>query len=112
LKGGGLAPGGLNFDAKLRRQSIDPEDLIIAHIGGLDVCAQALIAAARLIEDGKFDQALAERYAGWDKPEGKAMLAGKQSLEEIAKRVADKKIAPKPRSGRQEFLENLVNRYI
>jgi len=112
LKGGGLAPGGLNFDAKLRRQSIDPEDLLIAHIGGLDVCAQALTAAARLIEDGKYDRFLAERYAGWDKPEGRAMLNGKRSLEEIAKRVADKKIDPKPRSGRQEFLENLLNRYV
>ncbi|HLW92635.1 MAG TPA: xylose isomerase [Roseiarcus sp.] len=111
LKGGGVAPGGLNFDAKLRRQSIDPEDLLIAHIGGLDICAQALTSAAKLIEDGKYDAALAERYAGWDKPEAKAMLKGKRSLEDIAKRVADKKISPKPRSGKQELLENLVNRY-
>ncbi|HYC25982.1 MAG TPA: xylose isomerase [Roseiarcus sp.] len=112
LRGGGLAPGGLNFDAKLRRQSIDPEDLLIAHIGGLDVCAQALVAAARLIEDGRFGRFLAERYAGWDKPEGRSMLNGKRSLEDIAKRVAEKKIDPKPRSGRQEFLENLVNRFL
>jgi xylose isomerase len=112
LKNGGIAPGGLNFDAKLRRQSIDPQDLLIAHIGGFDVCAQALTAAAKLIEDGKFDHALAERYAGWDQPEAKAMLAGGASLEAIARRVADNNISPKPRSGRQELLENLLNRYV
>jgi xylose isomerase len=112
LKAGGVAPGGLNFDAKLRRQSIDPEDLLIAHIGGFDICAQALTAAAKLIEDGKYDQILAERYAGWAGQEGKAMLAGQRSLEDIAKRVADKKISPKPRSGKQEFIENLLNRYV
>jgi xylose isomerase len=112
LKGGGVAPGGLNFDAKLRRQSIDPEDLLIAHIGGFDICAQALTAAAKLIEDGKYDQILAERYAGWAGQEGKAMLAGQRSLDDIAKRVADQKISPKPRSGKQEFIENLLNRYV
>jgi xylose isomerase len=102
----------LNFDAKLRRQSIDPEDLLIAHIGGFDICAQALTAAAKLIEDGKYDQILTERYAGWTKPEGRAMLAGERSLEDIAKQVADKKISPKPRSGKQELIENLLNRYV
>src|SRR5579863_5645406 len=112
LKAGGLAPGGLNFDAKVRRQSIDPQDLIIGHIGGLDSCAQALIAAAKLIEDGKYDAALAERYAGWDASGPKAMLEGKVTLEEIAGRVAREGIEPKPRSGRQEFLENLLNRYV
>jgi xylose isomerase len=112
LKGGGLAPGGLNFDAKVRRQSIDPQDLIIGHIGGLDVCAQALIAAAKLIEDGGYDSFLAERYAGWDKPAAKEMLAGKASLEDIASRVARERIDPKPKSGRQEYLENLLNRFV
>ena len=112
LKGGGVAPGGLNFDAKLRRQSIDPEDLLIAHIGGLDTCARALISAAKLIEDGKFDQALAARYAGWEKPEAKAMLGSQRTLEDIVRRVAAEKISPKPRSGKQEWFENLLNRYI
>ncbi len=112
LKGGGLAPGGLNFDAKVRRQSIDPQDLIIGHIGGLDVCAQALIAAAKLIEDGGYDSFLAERYAGWEKPAAKEMLAGKASLEDIAARVARERIDPKPKSGRQEYLENLLNRFV
>jgi xylose isomerase len=112
LKAGGIAPGGLNFDAKVRRQSIDPEDLLIGHIGGLDVCAQALVAAAKLIEGGVYDRFLADRYAGWDKAEGKAMLAGGASLEAIAARVASQKIEPKPRSGKQEYLENLLNDYL
>jgi xylose isomerase len=112
LKGGGIAPGGLNFDAKIRRQSIDPEDLLLGHIGGLDVCAQALTAAARLIEDGKYDSFLAERYSGWEAGQAKEMLTGKVSLAEIAARVASAGVDPKPKSGRQEFLENLLNRYI
>jgi len=112
LKAGGIAPGGLNFDAKVRRQSIDPQDLLIGHIGGLDVCAQALIAAAKLIEEGTYDKFLAERYSGWSKPEARAMLAGKRSLDDVAARVAEKKINPQPRSGRQEYLENLLNRFL
>ena len=68
LKSGGFAPGGFNFDSKVRRQSIDPADLLLGHIGGIDVCAAALVAAAQLIEDGKFDAARTERYAGWEKP--------------------------------------------
>ena len=112
LKNGGLAPGGLNFDAKIRRQSIDPQDLLLGHIGGLDVCAQALEAAARLIEDGKYDAILAERYAGWNSPGAKAMLEAKSSLESIADRVARDRLEPRPRSGRQEYLENLLNRYL
>jgi xylose isomerase len=112
LKGGGLAPGGLNFDAKVRRQSIEPQDLLIGHIGGLDISAQALTAAARLIEDGQYDGFLAERYADWDAPAAKAMLSGRSSLEDIAARVARDRIDPKPRSGRQEFLENHLNRFV
>ncbi|MFZ0605056.1 MAG: xylose isomerase [Roseiarcus sp.] len=112
LKSGGLGAGGFNFDAKVRRQSIDPEDLLLGHIGGIDACAAALVAAARLIEDGKFDAARAERYAGWDKAEAKGMLAKGATLESIAARVAKEKIEPKPKSGRQEFYENLLNRYL
>src|SRR5271170_2424687 len=112
LKQGGLAPGGFNFDSKVRRQSIDPGDLLLGHIGGIDACAAALVAAAHLIEDGKFDAARAERYAGWDKPAAQAMLKKGATLDEIAARVAKEKIDPKPRSGRQEFYENLLNRYL
>ena len=112
LKAGGLAPGGFNFDAKVRRQSIDPADLLLGHIGGIDVCAAALMAAARMIEDGKFDALRAERYAGWAKPRAQAMLAKGATLEAIAARVAKEKIEPKPKSGRQEYDENLLNRYL
>ena len=112
LKSGGLGNGGFNFDAKVRRQSIDPVDLIYGHIGGLDEIARALLSAARLIEDGKYDAFLAERYAGWAKPEAQAMLAPGATLEGIAQRVAEQNIDPKPRSGRQEWLENLFNRFL
>jgi xylose isomerase len=112
LKNGGIAPGGLNFDSKVRRQSIDPEDLLLGHIGGLDVCAQALVAAAKVIEDGRYDRILAERYQGWEAPGAKAMLGGKVSLEEIAGRVSREGVDPQPKSGRQEFLENLLNRFL
>ena len=110
LSGGGFTTGGTNFDAKLRRQSLDPADLLIAHIGGIDCCARGLKAAAKMIEE-KALAPLAERYAGWDTPDAKAMLTG-QSLEEIAKPVLTGTIDPQPRSGRQEYLENVVNRYV
>ncbi len=112
LKAGGFTTGGFNFDAKLRRQSIDPVDLIAAHVGGMDTCARALLAVEAMIGDGGMDAALAERYAGWETPEAKAMLNGEVGLEEIAARVADEGIEPAPRSGRQEILENLVNRFV
>ena len=112
LKAGGLGAGGFNFDAKVRRQSTDPADLLYGHIGGLDVCAQALLAAARLIEDGKYDAFLAERYAGWDAPEAMAMLSPGATLEGVAARVVGQGIDPKPRSGRQEWVENLLNRCV
>jgi len=110
LKAGGLGNGGFNFDAKVRRQSIDPADLLYGHIGGLDTIARALLGAAKLIEDGQFDAALKARYAGWDAPQAQAMLAPGASLDAIAARVAEQGIDPKPRSGRQEWLENLVDR--
>lgn len=112
LEGGGFSTGGLNFDAKLRRQSIDPVDLLYAHVGGLDTCAAALIAAAAIIEDGELRRFVEERYAGWRTGEGRAMLAGERTLEAIAARVEKDEIDPTPKSGRQEYLENLVNRYV
>ncbi|WP_390912629.1 xylose isomerase [Pseudosulfitobacter sp. SM2401] len=110
LKSGGLGLGGTNFDAKLRRQSIDPTDLIAAHVGGMDVCARGLKAAAAMIEDGGLETALNERYAGWDTPAARAMLAG--NLDSTYTDVMSGKIAPNPRSGRQEILENYVNRFV
>ncbi len=109
LKAGGFTTGGFNFDSKLRRQSLDPADLIAAHVGGMDVCAKALLAAAAMIEDGGLDAAVAERYAGWDAPEAQAMLTS--DLATIAERVDREGIEPQPRSGRQEMLENWVNRF-
>src|SRR5690606_3719841 len=112
LLAGGFTTGGTNFDAKLRRQSLDPRDLLIAHIGGMDCCARGLGAAARMIEGKALSGPLEERYAGWGSAEARAMLTGKRTLEEIARRVVDEKIEPQPRSGRQEWLENVVNRYV
>ena len=111
LQGGGLGSGGLNFDAKLRRQSIDPEDMFHGHIGGMDVCARGLVNAARMIEDGKLQSAVAARYADWDSELGRAYQDGSMSLSDLSDWVLDKGLDPEPRSGRQEALENLVNRY-
>jgi len=110
LKAGGLGQGGTNFDAKLRRQSIDAQDLIDGHAGAMDVCARGLKAAAAMIEDGGLEQALASRYAGWQTPEAQAML--ESDLEKITARVLSEDISPEPRSGRQEALENYVNRFV
>ena len=112
LKAGGFVTGGTNFDSKVRRQSIDPVDLVYAHIGGMDTCARAFKAAAAIIEDGSYDKFLDDRYAGWNDTEAQAMLKGERTLEDIAKRVEEENIDPKPRSGRQEYLENLINRFV
>ncbi|WP_417578939.1 xylose isomerase [Pelagibacterium sp.] len=112
LKAGGFTTGGTNFDAKLRRQSIDPVDLLHGHIGGMDTCARGLKAAAAIIEDGTYDAFLEERYAGWNAAEAKAMLNGERKLEDIAARVEAENINPQPKSGRQEYLENLINRFV
>jgi xylose isomerase len=112
LAQGGFATGGTNFDARVRRQSLDPEDLLVAHIGAMDTCARALEAAARMIEDRALSGPLAERYAGWEAEGAKRMLAGDRSLGEIAAWVDAAGINPEPRSGRQEYLENVVNRYV
>ncbi|GLP87368.1 xylose isomerase [Tritonibacter mobilis] len=112
LKHGGFTSGGTNFDAKLRRQSIDPEDLLMAHIGGMDICARGFKAAAAMIEDGTLDQFVTDRYAGWQRDDAQDMLSGKLSLDDIAKRVEADDINPKPRSGRQEYLENVINRFV
>ena len=112
LKGGGFTTGGTNFDAKLRRQSLDPEDLLMAHIGGMDCCARGLKAAAAMIEDGALSDFVDARYDGWNGEAAQQMLSGNVGLEAIAERVEAENINPSPRSGRQEFLENVVNRYV
>jgi xylose isomerase len=112
LRGGGFTTGGTNFDAKLRRQSLDPEDLLIGHIGGIDTCARAFLAAAKMLEDGALEKPLRERYAAWDAGEARKLLAGDVSLEEIERRVRAAPTSPQARSGKQELLENIVNRYV
>ncbi len=112
LKAGGLGQGGFNFDAKVRRQSIDPVDLLHGHVGGLDVLARGLKGAAAMITDGTFDRAQEQRYAGWAEKGAAAMLRGERTLEQIAQWVEAENINPQPRSGQQEYLENLVNRFV
>ncbi|SFD66947.1 xylose isomerase [Sulfitobacter brevis] len=110
LKAGGFKTGGTNFDAKLRRQSLDPVDLIAAHAGAMDVCARGFKAAATMLNDGALETLRDERYAGWDSPAAVQMLQG--DLETAAARVEREGINPEPRSGRQEILENIVNRFV
>ncbi len=112
VKGGGFTSGGLNFDAKLRRQSIDPDDLVIGHAGAMDLCARALLVAEKMIEDGALEQFVTDRYAGWNGAFGKSILSGKRSLDELAAWVHKGKVEPQPRSGKQEWLEALVNSYL
>ncbi len=110
LRAGGFTTGGTNFDAKLRRQSLDAEDLILAHVGAMDACAAGLKAAAAMLTDGKLEAARDARYAGWDAPDGQALMAS--DLDAITARVLADGTNPQPKSGRQERLENLVNRYL
>ena len=107
LRAGGFTTGGTNFDAKLRRQSLDPVDLVVAHVGAMDVCARGLKAAAAMLEDGGLEAMRAARYADWE-----AARALDEGLEEATERVALDGIDPQPRSGRQERLENWVSRFV
>lgn len=109
LKNGGFTSGGLNFDTKLRRQSIDPEDIFIAHIGGIDTCAAALKKAAEIIENDFISKKINQRYAGWDNTLGKDILSGNHSLESLSEYATSNNIAPKHVSGQQEYLENQIN---
>lgn len=112
LQCGGFSSGGLNFDSKVRRQSIDPADLLHGHIGGMDTCARGLVAAANMLEDGVLTAFVDQRYAGWDNERAQKMLDGTYSLEDVAKWVETDNVNPAPISGRQECLENIVNMYL
>ena len=111
LRSGGLATGGFNFDAKLRRQSLARSDLFHAHVGGIDTLARALLVAADMLEAGDLDREREQRYAGWTDGLGAEILGG-ASLADLEARVAEGRIDPRPRSGGQERLENLVNQRI
>ncbi len=112
MKGGGFTTGGTNFDAKVRRQSIEPVDLFYGHVGAMDVCARGLLIAERMISDGEVARLLAERYESWDAPFARDTLTGKVSLADLSAHVLEKNLDPAPVSGRQEYLENLLLRYV
>lgn len=107
---GGLSTGGLNFDAKRRRNSTDTEDLFLAHIAGMDAFALGLVTAQNIIDDGKLSEMMKTRYASWDSGDGAAFEAGKISLEQLA--AMGEKGEPATLSGKQEYLESLVNGYL
>ena len=112
LKIGGLDTGGFNFDTKLRRQSCERDDLFIGHIGGMDTMAKALLNASKLMEDAPLSDFVDARYAGWKGELGQSIMSGNQSLDSLSALVLENKINPKQESGRQELLENIVNRYV
>ncbi|HJN28348.1 MAG TPA: xylose isomerase [Candidatus Latescibacteria bacterium] len=111
LKQGGLKPGGVNFDAKLRRGSFDLDDLFHAHIGGMDAFARGLKIAHRIMEDGQVGDFVKRRYAGWRRGMGRKVLAGKASFEDMEAYVHKHGEAAKT-SGREEWLEALINSYL
>ena len=112
LRAGGLGKGGFNFDAKLRRPSIDPEDLFHAHIGGMDAYALAFKLARRILAEGKFKQFLKNRYSSYDTGFGRDIEKRRVGFRDLNRLVLGKLGEPKPRSGKQEYLENLLNSYL
>lgn len=111
LQAGGLAPGGLNFDAHVRRSSLDPVDLVHAHVGAMDTFAYGLRTAARILEDGVLSSFVRDRYASYDKGIGAKIEAGTVGFDELEAFTLENG-DPEPVSGRQEHLENILNRYI
>ena len=112
LKAGGLGTGGFNFDAKLRRPSIDADDLFHAHIGGMDAYALAFKLARRILAEGKFEKFVAQRYSSYDSGYGRDIETGKASFKSLEKLVLTKLGEPTPKSGKQEYLENLLMQYL
>ncbi len=112
VRAGGFTTGGFNFDAKVRRQSVDAEDLFHGHIGGVDVVAAALLNAERIIADGRIDAFKAQRYAGWDGELGQMIHRDGTSLSDIADHAISANLDPRHKSGKQERLENLINRFV
>ena len=111
LEAGGFGGGGINFDAKIRRNSTDPADLFYAHIGGMDTFARALIVADNILNKSDYKKIRTNRYASYDNGQGAAFEAGKLSLEDL-RAYAVEKGEPKTISGQQEYLENIINRFI
>jgi xylose isomerase len=111
LEAGGFKGGGINFDAKIRRNSTDPQDLFYAHIGGMDAFARALITADNVLQKSDYKKTREERYASFDSGKGKEFEQGKLSLEDL-RTYAIENGEPEVRSGRQEYMENIINRFI
>ena len=112
LKHGGLSTGGVNFDAKVRRESFEPVDLFHAHVGGMDAFARGLKIAAQIRADGELDSFVKSRYSSWDGELGQKIESGQASLKELEAYMLEKGEADANQSGRQEMLENLINRYL
>jgi xylose isomerase len=111
LEAGGFKGGGINFDAKIRRNSTDKEDLFHAHIGGIDTFARALITADNILQKSDYKKIRKDRYASFDSGKGKEFEEGKLSLEQL-RDYAIENGEPAVKSGKQEYLENIINRYI
>ena len=107
LLNGGFKSGGTNFDAKLRRQSLDPEDLLLAHIGAMDTCALGFKSALKLLKNGDLKEFIDNRYSNWSKTFGKSLMNREMDLEQITRWIEDNNINPEPVSGKQEYLENI-----
>jgi xylose isomerase len=111
IRAGGFTTGGFNFDAKVRRQSMAPIDLFHGHVGAIDVVARSLLRAADVIEDGRLDAFRTQRYADWSSGFGEEVSAESATLDSVADLAVQRDLAPTSRSGRQEMLENLLNRF-
>jgi xylose isomerase len=111
LEAGGFKGGGINFDAKIRRNSTDPEDLFHAHIGGMDTFARALITADAILQKSDYKKIRKQRYASFDAAKGKEFEEGKLTLEDL-RTYAIENGEPAVKSGKQEYMENIINRYI
>src|SRR5207302_8515708 len=105
-------PGGLNFDAKVRRESFEPIDLFHAHIGGMDAFAQGLGIAAKIRTDGVLRDVVKSRYASWDTGIGQKIESGSVGFTDLGKYMLEKGKAAPNVSGRQELIENIINRYL
>jgi xylose isomerase len=112
LNWGGIAPGGVNFDAKVRRESFEPIDLFYAHIGGMDAFARGLKIAAAIRADGEFQAFVKERYRTFDSGIGAEIESGQADFSRLEAYISGKGEAAPNQSGRQEMLEHLLNRYL
>jgi xylose isomerase len=111
LEAGGFKTGGVNFDAKTRRNSTDLADIFYAHIGGMDVFARALLTAQAILDDGEYSRLRKERYSSFDSGKGKQFSRGRLSLQAL-RSLAHKNGEPEQLSGKQEYYENLINKFI